>query len=50
VGENVFVEGETSVSGRRIATIGSMMAVRRPRASLTGAALGYPPSEGEETP
>jgi len=34
VGDNVFVAGEILVDGRRIATIGSMMAVMRPRTVL----------------
>jgi 3-hydroxyacyl-[acyl-carrier-protein] dehydratase len=35
VGDNVFVAGESYVEGRRIASIGSMMAAVRPRAQLT---------------
>lgn len=34
VGDNVFVEGEILVDDRRVATIGSMMAVMRPRTVL----------------
>jgi 3-hydroxyacyl-[acyl-carrier-protein] dehydratase len=34
--DNVFVEGESYVGDRRIATIGSMMAVLRPRGALHG--------------
>jgi 3-hydroxyacyl-[acyl-carrier-protein] dehydratase len=36
VGNNVFVEGETWVEDRRIATIGSMIAVIRSRESVLG--------------
>jgi 3-hydroxyacyl-[acyl-carrier-protein] dehydratase len=35
VGDNVFVEGEILVDDRRVATIGSMMAVMRPRTVLS---------------
>jgi 3-hydroxyacyl-[acyl-carrier-protein] dehydratase len=34
IGDNVFVEGEILVDHRRVATIGSMMAVMRPRTVL----------------
>ncbi|HWF74202.1 MAG TPA: hypothetical protein VG186_12695 [Solirubrobacteraceae bacterium] len=34
VGDNVFVSGETYVADSRIATVGSMMAVMRPRAAV----------------
>jgi 3-hydroxyacyl-[acyl-carrier-protein] dehydratase len=35
VGDNVFVEGEILVDDRRVATVGSMMAVMRPRTVLS---------------
>jgi 3-hydroxyacyl-[acyl-carrier-protein] dehydratase len=34
VGDNVFIEGEVLVGERRVASIGSMMAVLRPRADV----------------
>ena len=34
IGDNVFVTGEILVDGRRVATVGSMMAVMRPRTVL----------------
>lgn len=35
VGDNLFVSGESLVAGRRIASVGSMMAAIRPRGDLT---------------
>jgi len=44
LGDNVFVEGEVLVADRRIATIGSMMAVMRPRTAIEQATgPGVPP-------
>jgi 3-hydroxyacyl-[acyl-carrier-protein] dehydratase len=35
IGDNVFVEGQILVGDRRVATVGSMMAVMRPRTVLS---------------
>ncbi|MGP0051423.1 MAG: 3-hydroxyacyl-ACP dehydratase FabZ family protein [Solirubrobacteraceae bacterium] len=40
VGDNVFVSGETYVADSRIASVGSMMAVLRPRAEVLPDAAG----------
>jgi 3-hydroxyacyl-[acyl-carrier-protein] dehydratase len=48
VGDNVFVEGEILVGDRRLARIGSMMAVMRPRAVLSERAGGPDPGSRPE--
>jgi 3-hydroxyacyl-[acyl-carrier-protein] dehydratase len=47
LGDNVFVEGEILVADRRIATIGSMMAVMRPRTAIQQAVGPARPARAE---
>jgi 3-hydroxyacyl-[acyl-carrier-protein] dehydratase len=48
IGDNVFVQGEILVRDRRVASIGSMMAVMRPRAVLSDRAGAQDPGNRPE--